>query len=284
MSHSEKFNSIKQLLALPVLCGAALHCTTAEAAIYTYVDNTGTRWLTNIPKKDKKYKLIATYGAPQKPRPPTKSAPLPAAVNTNTFNGVPVAAAIPRYHCGGQSAAQLERKFAPHLGSVQMFARQYGVDEKLIRAVMKQESCFNVDARSKAGAMGLMQLMPSTADQLGITNIRDPHQNIHGGVKYLAQMLREFNGDQRLALAAYNAGPGAVRKYNGIPPYRETRDYVARIMAEYNRMKGASQQAANVATGYQRSARVTPRVSRTYGWARPSQEFSVFRGLDPSKS
>ena len=283
MSHPEKSNSMKHLLALPFLCGAALHCTTAEAAIYTYVDKEGTRWLTNTPKKGKQYKLVAKYGAPQKPRPPVQSAPMPVAARSYAPGNVPVAAAIPRHHCGGQSAAKLERKFTPHMGSVQMFARQYGVDEKLVRAVMKQESCFNASARSSAGAMGLMQLMPGTADQLGIANAWDPHQNIQGGVKYLAQMLREFNGDKQLALAAYNAGPGAVRKYNGVPPYRETRNYVAKIMAEYNHTQGVPQQVATVATGYQRSARVASGAGRGYGWARPSQEFSVFRGLDPSK-
>lgn len=276
MSNPEKNHYVTGFVALPLLCGTALYAESVEAAIYTYVDAQGIRWLTNTPKKGKNYKLVAKYGAPQKKRPPTA---IPA-VPTFVSGTVPVSAGVPARHCGGQTAAQLDRKFAAHSGSVRMLSRQYGVDENLVRAVMKQESCFNPRARSRAGAIGLMQLMPGTADQMGVTDAWDPHQNIHGGIKYLAQMLREFNGDKQLALAAYNAGPGAVRKYNGIPPYSETRNYVARIMAEYTRAQRMPTQVA-VATGYQRSARVVA-GGLGYGWAKPVQDFTVFRGMNPS--
>lgn len=104
-----------------------------------------------------------------------------------------------------------------------------GLSSDLVRAVVQAESAFNPFARSVKGAMGLMQLMPATAAEYGVVNAYDPAENIRAGVAYLKSLLVRYSNDEALALAAYNAGPGAVEKYGSVPPYRETRDYVARV-------------------------------------------------------
>lgn len=125
------------------------------------------------------------------------------------------------------------------------YAKQYGVDPTLVRAVMHAESAFNPNAVSSAGAGGLMQLMPQTAARFGVTDRFNPSENIAGGVAYLAFLLDLFKGNQKLAVAAYNAGEGAVQKYDGVPPYNETRHYVSRVLDLHHRYSEQVRKAAH---------------------------------------
>ena len=140
---------------------------------------------------------------------------------------------------GGGPPPRLPARIAPLVQRqnlamvIEKYAEQYGVDQDLVWAVIRQESGFNAQAVSPKGAMGLMQLMPGTAAMLGVADAFDVEQNIAGGIKYLERCLSQFNQDVGLALAAYNAGPDNVVKYQGCPPFAETRHYVASVLSAY---------------------------------------------------
>ncbi len=130
--------------------------------------------------------------------------------------------------------SQFRQKISPHINAV---AKAYNIEPAFIHAIISAESAYNPNATSKAGAMGLMQLMPFTAKHYSVTNAYDPYQNIKAGTKYLRKLLDEFH-QLELAAAGYNAGEGAVRKYNNkIPPYKETQTYVSRVILYYKRYK-----------------------------------------------
>jgi len=186
----------------------------AMADIYSFKDENGVVHFSNMPD-DKRYKLV---------RREAGSAPAPAAA-------MPVATAATLY----MPAEESIRRFSPIIDTA---SRLHGVDAALIHAVISAESGYNPSALSKAGAMGLMQLMPQTAKRYGVTNIMDPVQNITGGVRYLRDLLSMFNGNLELAIAAYNAGENAVIKYgNKIPPYAETVQYVPKVLGFYRKFQ-----------------------------------------------
>ncbi len=186
----------------------------ANAAIadyFVYKENDGTVWYTDRRLSPEKYRLIAKIG-----RPTATSA------------------------CHGITSKILERRAKNHMPAIKLFAKRYDVDHRMVKAIIRVESCFDKYAVSRVGAKGLMQLMPATADNMGVYNVFDAMDNIRGGTRYFSMMMKRFNQNAKLALAAYNAGPHAVEKYKGIPPYAETQKYVKRVLNYYQRYTRSS--------------------------------------------
>lgn len=147
------------------------------------------------------------------------------------------------YACGalpGVNFGTIRLNTEAYRDEIAAAAAQFGVEEAVVRAIIHAESAYRPHVVSRAGAQGLMQLMPATARRFGVSNAFDPAQNIRGGVQYLGWLLKRFNGDLTLAAAGYNAGEGAVDKYKGVPPYSETRRYVQRVAVLAERYRGAT--------------------------------------------
>jgi len=180
-----------------------------------------------------------------------RQASLPA-VNRNAGNGdgirnVPFSSLMEHFADGGDTQGLVRRAIEAEIDDA---ALRHNLDANLVRAVIRAESGYRPDVVSSAGAMGLMQLMPGTAASLGVTDPFDIRQNIDAGTRYLRRMLDTFDGDLELALAAYNAGAGAVRRHGGIPPFRETMNYVPRVQGYMERYALAQyQQAAEDSRG-----------------------------------
>jgi soluble lytic murein transglycosylase-like protein len=169
----------------------------------------------------------------------------------------------------------------PYDAQITAAATKYGVDPALLKGLIRQESNFNPSARSGAGAQGLTQLMPGTAASLGVTDASDPAQAIDGGAKYLKQQLDRFGGDASKALAAYNAGPGAVAKFGGVPPYAETQNYVQKVLGYAAQYEGTAAAATSIVPAPAVPVTTTP-VSATSVLASTGDDSSSSGSLDYS--
>lgn len=194
---------------VPALLSMAVFATGAEADVFRYVDSKGGTVFTDRPIFKSGYTLVwhSRYGKVGKSKSKLSKS------NKKKRNW------------------RNKKQFTPLITKV---AKRTKVSPELLHAVIQAESAYNPKAKSHAGAMGLMQLMPATAKRMGVSNVWDPKQNIEGGAKYLRLLLDMFRNNLTLALAAYNAGEGAVKKYgNKVPPYPETRDYVRKVIGYY---------------------------------------------------
>ena len=200
-----------------------LATTTHAGQIYMYKDSNGSTLLTNRKSADRSLTKVKVTYYPDS--------------NIHSYRnwGNSEASVLPSY--------SRNKNAFDHI--IQQAAQQHGVSEGLIKAVMHTESGFNVNARSPVGAQGLMQLMPATARRFNVSNAYDPHENIMAGAKYLAWLLKRFNGNTTLALAGYNAGEGNVAKYGGVPPFRETQDYVRRVTSRFNNLYASGVNASS---------------------------------------
>ncbi len=198
----------RQLLTtLGTACLMLCVATAAHADIYKFVDKHGRVILTDRPTHQGYVKLVKTWKGWQEQKP------LPS----------------------GFDWKKNQRKFDP---TIRRVAQQYQLPHTLLHAVITAESSYNPNAISRAGAVGLMQLMPETAKRYGVINRKNPKENIFGGSRYLRDLLKLFNNDMVLALAAYNAGEGAVKKYGyKVPPYKETQNYVKKVIKYYRQYK-----------------------------------------------
>lgn len=204
--HSFFFIAFAAAMLSPVL---PFENNVALADMYSFTDNNGIVHYTNVPT-DPRYKRMSGILTLNRPLART------------------------RFRSQSRPGSNSERSFDSH---IQEAALRFDIDPLLIKAVIKQESNFNPNATSDKGALGLMQLMPGTAHDMGVYDVFDPRENIFGGARYLRLLYSQFNGDLALTLASYNAGPERVYASNGIPDIPETRDYVRSVLSRYNTYK-----------------------------------------------
>lgn len=195
-------NKASKALITAIFMGFTWAVPSAHAAIYIYQLPDGSRIISDHAMQNRDYKLVRA---------------------SRTVGGVGALAASRSHQVFRTKPSYYDRLII-------RTAHEHALDPALVKAVMHVESAFNPYATSKKGASGLMQLMPKTAAKYGVTDIYDPVQNVSAGVQYLKHLMDRYNNKHKLVLAAYNAGPRAVARYKGIPPYRETRKYVKRVM------------------------------------------------------
>jgi len=223
--------STSKYLAATSVAFALLFCSAAaHAKTYVYKHTDGTVWHTNLsPKKvdEVEYKLIGVVNT---------QAPKPSKKQKKQADKKPHIIA-----CGSAGDSSAQAKSAPYETMIDKLAQEHLISKHLIMAVVATESCFDEKAVSPAGAKGLMQLMPITAKELGVKDPFNSEENLRGGVQYLGKLSKRFNYNPKLTLAAYNAGPGNVEKYRGIPPFPETQAYVEKVMQAFLRyLQGAT--------------------------------------------
>jgi soluble lytic murein transglycosylase-like protein len=183
----------------------------SEDSIHMYKQPNGTRLYTDQKKRSLAYTYLGLYGR-----------------------------ATYRVSCAGYRPNVMQSRKAMYQVFINQYAAQYKVDPVLVAAVMRVESCLDRRAVSRSGAKGLMQLMPGTAKELGVRDVFDPGENIRGGTAYLSSMLKRFENNRDLALAAYNAGPSAVERHGGVPPYKETQSYLKRVARQYQKYSASA--------------------------------------------
>jgi soluble lytic murein transglycosylase-like protein len=197
-------NRIK-IATLLLVCLCSQNLTADKTYVYEEAD--GTVWYTNIVPEHQdraRFELVAVKGR-----------------QTATSS------------CRGMTRSKLQDRAEAFESTIERISGEYKVDSKLVKAVVRNESCFDRGAISTAGAQGLMQLMPPTARELGVNDPFNAEENLRGGIKYLSGLLKQYDNNIGLALAAYNAGPGNVARYEGVPPFRETQRYIERVMDSY---------------------------------------------------
>ncbi len=194
-----------------LLLGLVLASTSVSGETYIYQEQDGTRWITDRKLDPNEFVFIDKYGRPTA----TKS-------------------------CKGVTTQILEARANRYMPKVKILAQSQQLDPRLVKAIITVESCFDARAVSRAGARGLMQLMPSTARQYDVNNRFDPNQNLKAGTEHFRDLMDLYKNNLQLSLAAYNAGAHNVKKYNGIPPFRETQNYVKKVLKYFNRYKQQS--------------------------------------------
>ncbi|HIQ07542.1 MAG TPA: lytic transglycosylase domain-containing protein [Thiotrichaceae bacterium] len=216
---------VGMLVSLSAIVSTAT-ASTVMSNIYVYEKPSGTHILTSVRLPGKINRLIKTYKVPK------IIVSMPSQVTKSPHQRKQVVKRVTQSMCNQQ---RMNTRATKYKRFILIYSRIYNVDSALVNAIIENESCFRSRAKSRVGAIGLMQLMPDTAKDMKISNPWDPEQNIQGGIRYISAMLKAFKGNKRLAIAAYNAGPGNVRKYKGIPPFKETRAYVKNVIADYHR-------------------------------------------------